>query len=100
MKISQKGLYALQAVMMLARHHQNGPIKVREIAQEEDLPAKFLELILIELKNARILASERGSNGGYKFAGAWRHQDERSHSTAGWSVVSLWRCRSAEDVDC
>ncbi len=66
MKISQKGLYALQAVMMLARHHQNGPIKVRDIAQEEDLPAKFLELILIELKHARILDSERGSSGGYK----------------------------------
>ncbi len=66
MKISQKGLYALQAVMMLARHDHDGPIKVRDIAQEEDLPAKFLELILIELKHARILDSERGSSGGYK----------------------------------
>jgi DNA-binding IscR family transcriptional regulator len=46
MKISQKGLYALQAMMMLARHHHQGAIKIREIAYEEDLPEKFLELIL------------------------------------------------------
>lgn len=66
MKISQKGLYALQAVMMLARHLDGGAIKVRDIAQEEGLTAKFLELILIELKHARILDSERGTKGGYR----------------------------------
>src|SRR5580698_8586971 len=63
MKISQKGLYALQAITMLARHHEDGAIKVRDIAQEEGLPPKFLELILLELKHARILDSERGARG-------------------------------------
>src|SRR5579863_2923026 len=66
MKISQKGLYALQAMMMLARHHNQGAIKIREIAYEEDLPEKFLELILLELKNARMVESVRGAKGGYK----------------------------------
>jgi Rrf2 family protein len=66
MKISQKGLYALQAMMMLARHHRQGAIKIREIAYEEDLPEKFLELILLELKNARIVESVRGAKGGYQ----------------------------------
>jgi Rrf2 family protein len=66
MKISQKGLYALQAMMMLARHHQAGPIKIREIAVEEGLPEKFLEIILIELKNARLVESTRGARGGYR----------------------------------
>jgi Rrf2 family protein len=66
MKISQKGLYALQALMMLARHYQQGAIKIREIAYEENLPEKFLELILLELKNARIVESVRGANGGYQ----------------------------------
>lgn len=66
MKISQKGLYALQAITMLARHQGDGAIKVRDIAEEEGLPVKFLELILIELKHARILESERGMKGGYK----------------------------------
>ncbi len=66
MKISQKGLYALQAMMMLARHHNQGAIRIRDIAYEEDLPEKFLELILLELKNARIVESVRGAKGGYQ----------------------------------
>src|ERR1700756_855086 len=66
MKISQKGLYALQALMMLGRHYQQGAIKIRDIAYEESLPEKFLELILLELKNARIVESARGAKGGYQ----------------------------------
>src|SRR5271154_2524965 len=66
LKISQKGLYALQAMMTLARRHDQGAIKIREIAAESDLPEKFLELILLELKNARIVDSVRGARGGYQ----------------------------------
>src|ERR1700731_479310 len=66
MKISQKGLYAVQAMMMLARHYHQGAIKIREIAYEENLPEKFLELILLELKNARMVESVRGAKGGYQ----------------------------------
>jgi Rrf2 family transcriptional regulator, cysteine metabolism repressor len=65
MKISQKGLYALQAMMMLARRYTQGAIKIRDIAYEENLPEKFLELILLELKNARMVESVRGAKGGY-----------------------------------
>lgn len=66
MKISQKGLYALQATMTLARRHQQGAIKIRDIAAESHLPEKFLELILLEMKNARIVDSVRGARGGYR----------------------------------
>jgi Rrf2 family protein len=66
MKISQKGLYALQAMMMLARHYNQGAIRIRDIAYEEGLPEKFLELILLELKNARMVESARGAKGGYQ----------------------------------
>ncbi|HUA16038.1 MAG TPA: Rrf2 family transcriptional regulator [Verrucomicrobiae bacterium] len=66
MRISQKGLYALQAMMTLARRYEQGAIKIREIAAESDLPEKFLELILLELKNARIVDSVRGARGGYR----------------------------------
>src|SRR5215468_12621922 len=66
MRVSQKGLYALQALTMLARRYHQGAIKIREIAYEEDLPEKFLELILLELKNARIVDSVRGARGGYQ----------------------------------
>src|SRR5438132_11989356 len=66
MKISQKGLYALQAMMMLARHYNQGAIRIRDVAYEEELPEKFLELILLELTNARIVESVRGAKGGYQ----------------------------------
>jgi Rrf2 family protein len=66
MKISQKGLYALQALMMLGRHSHQGAIRIRDIAYEENLPEKFLELILLEMKNARIVESVRGAKGGYQ----------------------------------
>jgi Rrf2 family cysteine metabolism transcriptional repressor len=66
LKISQKGLYALQAMMTLARRHEQGAIKIRDIAAESDLPEKFLELFLLELKNARIVDSVRGARGGYQ----------------------------------
>ena len=66
MKISQKGLYALQAMMMLARHYNQGAIRIRDVAYEEELPEKFLELILLELKNARMVESARGAKGGYQ----------------------------------
>jgi Rrf2 family protein len=65
MKISQKGLYALQSLMMLTRRYNQGAIRIRDIAYEENLPEKFLELILLELKNARIVESVRGAKGGY-----------------------------------
>lgn len=66
MKISQKGLYAFRALTVLARRYNQGPIRIREIAEEEHLPEKFLELILLDLKNARIVESTRGARGGYE----------------------------------
>src|SRR6266566_869276 len=66
MKISQKGLYALQAMMLLTRRYTQGAIRIRDIAYEENLPEKFLELILLELKNARMVESVRGAHGGYR----------------------------------
>jgi Rrf2 family protein len=66
MKVSQKGLYALQAMMVLTRRYSQGAIRIRDIAYEENLPEKFLELILLELKNARIVESVRGARGGYQ----------------------------------
>lgn len=52
--------------MMLARRYSQGAIRIRDIAYEENLPEKFLELILLELKNARLVESVRGAKGGYQ----------------------------------
>ena len=52
--------------MMLARRYPDGTVKIRHIAEDENLPEKFLELILLELKHARIVESVRGAKGGYR----------------------------------
>ena len=64
MRISQKGLYALQALAVLGREYPR-VMKIREIAQDEELPEKFLEAILRDLQRARVVVSIRGSHGGY-----------------------------------
>src|ERR1700722_11695611 len=66
MKISQKGLYALEALIFLARRYQEGAIKILEIAATEDLRENFLELIFLERNHARLGESERGAKGGYR----------------------------------
>ena len=66
MKISHRGLYALKALLHLAAAHERGLVKIHEIAAEEAIPEKFLEGILVTLKNARVVASQRGREGGYR----------------------------------
>jgi Rrf2 family protein len=66
MKISHRGLYALKALLHLAEAHEGGLVKIHEIAEDEAIPEKFLEGILVTLKNARLVSSERGREGGYR----------------------------------
>ena len=63
--ISKKTKYALNALSYLARHHQEGPVLILAIAQSERIPQKFLEQILLDLKNNGILQSKKGKGGGY-----------------------------------
>ena len=66
MKVSHRGLYALQALIHLAEAYDMGLVVARSIAEKERIPEKFLEGILLALKNARIVSSERGRDGGYR----------------------------------
>jgi Rrf2 family protein len=66
MRISQRGLYALKALLHLAEAYDRGLVKVHEIALAEAVPQKFLEGILVALKNSRIVVSQRGREGGYR----------------------------------
>jgi Rrf2 family protein len=66
MRISQRGLYAMKALTYLTEARDRELVKIQEIAREEDIPVKFLESILVILKNARIVASQRGREGGYR----------------------------------
>ena len=63
--LSKKTKYALNALVYIARHPDRQPIPSRVISEEQNIPLKFLEAILVELKNARILNSKKGKYGGY-----------------------------------
>ncbi len=66
MRVSFRGLYALKALLHLAANEDRGLVKIHEIAEAEEIPEKFLEAILLMLKNARLVASRRGREGGYR----------------------------------
>lgn len=67
MKITSKGEYAAKAVLYLALNHPN-IVPIQEIAQRHHIPLKYLEHILLTLKNAGVLRSRRGIKGGYQLA--------------------------------
>ena len=68
MNISKKAEYAMRAVITIARHTNNNPLQISEISKKESIPIKFLEQILLNLKNSGVLKSKRGANGGYLLA--------------------------------
>ncbi len=68
MSVSQKCQYALRAVFELASRHGDAPTSIREIAQAQAIPPKFLELILVQLRKAGFVESRRGAHGGYFLA--------------------------------
>ena len=63
--ISKKTKYAINALVHLAKVWEQGPILIGDIARAENIPQKFLEAILLDLKKAGILASKKGKGGGY-----------------------------------
>lgn len=63
--LSKKTQYAFHALIYLAENVDKGPILISEIASEKNISIKFLENILLELKNAGILGSKKGKGGGY-----------------------------------
>lgn len=66
MKISAKSEYGIRAVLDIAIEAGKGPVQVREIAQRQSIPKRFLEQILAGLKRASILESFRGAQGRYQ----------------------------------
>ena len=68
MHFSVKGEYALKAIFDLASQGNREPIKIADIARRQEIPQKFLELILASLKQGGFVESRRGAEGGYLLA--------------------------------
>src|SRR5918997_4263558 len=66
--LSKKAKYAIKALLRLADHQQGEPMRIADLARAEQIPPKFLEFILLGLKNNGILQSRKGKGGGYYLA--------------------------------
>lgn len=63
--LSQKTRYTIRALQHLADHYGEGPVQLTAIVEAQNIPAKFLTVILSEMARAGIVASQRGRDGGY-----------------------------------
>lgn len=68
MKLSTRGEYALRALLVLGLHYGNGVVPIQTIAAQQNIPKRFLEQILNDLRAAGVVQSRRGVTGGYQLA--------------------------------
>ncbi len=68
MKLTTRGHYSVKALLDLSLQPNYGPTSVKAIANRQDLPAPYLEKLLIEMRRAGLVQSIRGSQGGYQLA--------------------------------
>ena len=66
--LSQKTRYTIRALMHLADKYQQGLVPLTDIAEAQNIPAKFLTVILSEMSRAGLVVSQRGRDGGYELA--------------------------------
>jgi Rrf2 family protein len=66
--LSKKSKYAIKALIALAEHGREEPVRIADLARAQQIPPKFLELILLELRNQGFLRSRKGKGGGYLLA--------------------------------
>jgi Rrf2 family protein len=68
MKLSLRGEYALRALLVLGLNHKRTVVRIQTISQQQNIPKRFLEQILNDLKSAGVVESKRGVAGGYRLA--------------------------------
>lgn len=111
MKLTTRGHYSVKALLDLSLLPNYGPASVNQIAQRQDLPAPYLEKLLIEMRRAGLVNSLRGSQGGYQLAQApskislgqilqavgessqplFLDDSPPDLAAADWVTVSLWK---------
>ena len=105
MNLSVKGEYALKAIFDLASQPPSEPVKIADIARRQQIPQKFLELILASLKQGGFVESRRGAEGGYllakpaeaitigsvlRYVEGRQHEKARNRSAADSPFSEIW----------
>lgn len=99
LKLSNRGLYGIKALYELARNYGDLPVTTREISERHGLPVPFLEQVLHRLRNAGIVESRRGINGGYILS---RHPEKITIGDAVRALegpIALCDCLQRADAD-
>jgi len=102
MNISVKSEYALHAIFDLATQPLDQPVKIADIARRQQIPQKFLELILASLKQGGFVESRRGAEGGYKLAKPadqltvgqvlrFVEQSKKTRTDVGDPFIDMWK---------
>src|SRR5215468_3675415 len=68
MKLSLRGEYALRALLVLGLNYGDSVVRIQTISEQQNIPKRFLEQILNDLKSAGVVQSKRGIAGGYRLA--------------------------------
>ncbi|MCL4500076.1 MAG: Rrf2 family transcriptional regulator [Chloroflexi bacterium] len=68
MKLSTRSRYGLRAMLVLAMHESDEPMMTKEIAEKQNLPATYLEQLMLTLRKAGLVLATRGAKGGYVLA--------------------------------
>jgi Rrf2 family protein len=68
MKLSLRGEYALRAMVVLGQNYSDEVVRIQTISEQQNIPKRFLEQILSDLKSAQVVESKRGVAGGYRLA--------------------------------
>jgi len=103
MKLSVRGEYALRALLVLAQHYGEDVVRIQTVSEEQNIPKKFLEQILNELKSLGAVESKRGAGGGYRLARPPSHITLASvvrHMTGALAPVSCVSDRFYERCTC
>ena len=109
MKLSQRGEYALRALLVLGMNYGPEVVRIREIAQQQNIPRRFLEQILNDLKSAGFVQSRRGVAGGYRLqrapdeislADIIRHLEGPLAPVGCVSVNYYQRCSCPDEAKC
>ena len=109
MKLSQRGEYALREMLVLGMNHGPEVVRIRDIAQQQNIPRRFLEQILNDLKSAGFVQSRRGVAGGYRLqrapdeislADIIRHLEGPLAPVGCVSVNYYQRCSCPDEAKC
>ena len=109
MKLSQRGEYALRALLVLGMNHGPEVVHIRDIAQQQNIPRRFLEQILNDLKSAGFVQSRRGVAAAYRLqrtpdeislADIIRHLEGPLAPVGCVSVNYYQRCSCPDEAKC